>query len=220
MFQPANPLSLGFFVFFALVMFATCYRALCRVSNPKLWIGPFIGLILIFSLLALSGIISRAFIPFGPAIFALTILVGVLFSFSKETVKLIDSLSLAVLIGFQGFRLPLELILHDWATSGTIPVAMTWTGQNWDIATGVLSIFAIPFVGKSKTIAIIVNTIGFLLLMNVLRVVVLSSPVPFGWPLEKPLLLVAHFPYCLIVPLFVLPAFIGHLLTFRKIGRA
>ena len=39
-------------------------------------------------------------------------------------------------LAFQGFRLPLELVLHSWVRQGVIPETMTWTGSNWDVFIG------------------------------------------------------------------------------------
>ena len=41
-----------------------------------------------------------------------------------------------LLIAFHGFRLPLELIMHEAATEGVMPPQMTFTGLNFDITTG------------------------------------------------------------------------------------
>jgi hypothetical protein len=215
-FQPASNLSLWLFVVFASVMATVLGLALKRAVKWRVWAVLFVVLIALFSAAALSGVVVGSFVPFGPALMATTIVFGLVFSLSRSGMQLADSLSLAVLIGFQGFRLPLELLLHSWASTGTVPDTMTWTGQNWDVVTGVVSIAAIPFANRNRTVAMVTNTVGFVLLMNVLRVVVLSSPLPFAWQLERPLMLVAHFPYCLIVPLFVLPALVGHLLAFRR----
>jgi hypothetical protein len=56
--------------------------------------------------------------------------------------------------------------------------------------------------------------------VNVLRVVVLSSPFPFAWPLANPLQLALYFPYVLIAPLFVGAALAGHLVAFRALVRS
>ena len=51
-----------------------------------------------------------------------------------------------------------------------------------------------------------------ILLINVMRVAVLSSPVPFGWNTQPPLLLLAfHLSYMLIAPVCVGGALFGHL---------
>lgn len=122
-------------------------------------------------------------------------------------------LPLTVLIGFQGFRLPLELILHRWATIGTVPETMTWTGQNFDVISAAVALVTAPLVSKWPCLAWIPSIIGLGLLLNVMRVVVLSSPLPFSWQLHNQLQLIMYLPYALIVPLCVAPALIGHLVV-------
>ncbi len=216
-FQHADNTSVALFCLLSLGMAFVCFRTIALAGNWKKWSVIYVIIISLFSIVAGSGIIVRNFFPIGPLLFALIFLFGMIFSFSKSGGEATKFLTLAALIGFQGFRLPLEIILHHWSTIGTIPETMTWSGQNWDIATGVLSVISIPFVSRSKSAALIVNSIGFLLLLNVIRVVVMSSPLPFAWELSNPLRLVSYFPYCLVGPLFVLPALVAHLLTYRKI---
>jgi hypothetical protein len=43
---------------------------------------------------------------------------------------------LAVLVGVQGFRLPLELLMHRAYAEGLMPVQMSYSGRNFDIVTG------------------------------------------------------------------------------------
>ncbi len=126
---------------------------------------------------------------------------------------------IAALVAFQGFRLPLELILHAWAEQGTIPATMTWTGQNWDVVTGVTALVAAPFAARARAAAWIADVVGLLLLANVFRVVVLSSPLPFAWPVSPPLLLAFHLPYALIVPICVGGALFGHVALTRALLR-
>lgn len=130
---------------------------------------------------------------------------------------LATTVPLGFLVGFQAFRLPLELVLHEWAAQGTIPGTMTWTGQNWDIVTGVVSVLAAPFAGRSRAVAWTANLIGAVLLLNVFRVVVLSSPLPFAWPVTPPLLLAFNLPYALIVPVCVGGALFGHIVLTRAL---
>ena len=47
-----------------------------------------------------------------------------------------DKLPLVALIGFQAFRLPLELVMHRAAAAGIMPNVMMFTGYNFDIVTG------------------------------------------------------------------------------------
>lgn len=220
-FHPADSISLFAFSIFAVFMAFFCARALSistnQIKEKTKWIVLFTLLNLTFGIVGASGLVIDHFIPFGPMLFFLIFVFGISFSFSASAKGLIEKLPVTVLIGFQGFRAPLELILHQWTVTGTIPETMTWTGQNLDIFTGIISVISIPLLEKSRKTVFIVNTVGFLLLLNVIRVVIMSSPFPFSWSLEHPLLLVAYFPYCMIAPLFVMPALIGHLLVYKKL---
>jgi hypothetical protein len=128
-------------------------------------------------------------------------------------------LPLPTLVAFQGFRLPLELVLHSWVAQGVIPSTMTWSGRNWDIISGVLALIVAPFCRRSKIWAWIANGVGLALLGNVMRVAVLSSPVSFGWPVVPKLELIYHVPYALIIPVCIGGALIGHIALTRALVR-
>ena len=116
-------------------------------------------------------------------------------------------------------RLPLELILHAWAHQGTIPSTMTWTGQNWDIVSGGAALLAAPLARRHRVAAWCANVIGMALLLNVVRVAVLSSPISFGWQITPPLLLAFHLPYALILPVCIGGAAMGHVVLTRALLR-
>jgi hypothetical protein len=120
------------------------------------------------------------------------------------------------LVAFQGFRLPLEIVLHWWVEDGTIPATMTWTGSNWDIISGVVAIVAAPFA-RRRTVAWFANVVGLILLANVARVALMSLPVTFGWGVTPPLMLAMHLPYAWIVPICVGGALCGHIVLTRAL---
>ena len=120
------------------------------------------------------------------------------------------------LVAFQGFRLPLELVLHWWVEDGTIPETMTWTGSNIDIISGLVAIVAAPFA-RRRAVAWFANILGIVLLANVMRVALLSSPVPFGWNVSPPLTLALHLPYAWIAPICVGGALCGHIVLTRAL---
>jgi hypothetical protein len=128
-------------------------------------------------------------------------------------------LPLPALVAFQGFRLPLELVLHSWVAQGVIPATMTWSGRNWDLVSGVVALIAAPFCRRSRVGAWIANGVGLALLANVMRVAVMSSPVAFGWPVEPKLELIFHVPYALIIPVCIGGALIGHIALTRALLR-
>ncbi len=216
-FIPAEQKSLLAFVVLLLFVGSGVIIALKKITAWKWWSAGYLVLLLAFSFFALSGLVARSFVPFGPLLFMGLILFSIGFSLSASGFELASKISLTTLVAFQGFRLPLELILHEWASRGTVPATMTWTGQNFDILSGIVAVGAAPFVGKSRNLAWVANIVGFVLVLNVIRVVLMSSPLPFAWPLERPILLIAYFPYALIGPICVGPALVGHLLTFRKL---
>ena len=131
----------------------------------------------------------------------------------------LSGVSLPALVAFQGFRLPLELVLHSWVGQGVIPATMTWSGRNWDIISGVVALVAAPFCRRSRVAAWIANGVGLVLLANVMRVAVLSSPVWFGWPVVPKLELIFHVPYALIIPVCIGGALIGHIALTRALLR-
>lgn len=216
-FQPADTLSLVGFVAFSALMFGVCLFVVGQTRNAKAWLVGFVSLIALVSTSAGTGFTASHVIPALPIFFGLFMLVGFAFSFSRSGTDVANRLSLSALIGFQSFRLPLEVILHQWAKRGTIPETMTWTGSNWDIVVGIICLITCRWASVNRGVAWFAQLVGVVLLANVLRVVILSSPFPFSWPLENPLQLALHFPYVLILPLFVLPALVAHLLTFRKL---
>jgi threonine/homoserine efflux transporter RhtA len=124
-----------------------------------------------------------------------------------------------VLVGFQTFRLPLELVMHCWAVQGTIPTTMTWTGQNWDVVGGIAALLLAPLARRRPVAAWLAIVVGSLLLLNVVRVAVLSSPLPFAWEVQPRLQLAMHFPYMLIGPVCVAGALFGHIVLTRAMLR-
>ena len=94
---------------------------------------------------------------------------------------------------------------------------MTWTGANFDVVSGALALVA-GVVGRRLPIAPrIANVVGIALLVNVARVAILSSPLPFAAGVQPPLQLAFHLPYALIVPVFVGGALAGHVIFIRAL---
>lgn len=121
------------------------------------------------------------------------------------------------LVLFQAFRLSLELVLHGWALQGTIPETMTWNGQNWDIVSGTVALLCFPWADRHRAVAWFANLVGFALLINVMRVAIMSSPLPFAWDVHPPLVLALHLPYTFIGPVCVGGALAGHIVLTRAL---
>lgn len=214
---------LGVLALLLLGVYSAYAPDLGRAGAARRTAGVALGALLWLTLLSLvvgSGALSAAPMPGIPLFFVAANCAGLLFALSPLGARLAVGLPLAALVAFQGFRLPLELVLHAWAASGTIPRTMTWDGQNLDIVSGVVSLAVAPFVARRPALAWLANLVGAALLVNVARVALLSSPVPFGWSVQPKLLLAAHLPYALIAPVCVAGALAGHVILTRRLLRA
>jgi hypothetical protein len=217
---PSDGLTLAGFLLIVVAVPVLALRGAGRVDRTLarrfagfliLWIG---GLAAVVQ----SGVLQRSILPGVPLFFA-TINLGALAFGLSPWGRQLAGLPLRALVAFQGFRFPLELVLHRWAELGTVPPTMTWTGQNLDVVSGLLALGALFGPGRSRAYAWAFNVAGSLLLLNVLRVVVLSSPLPFSWPLARPLALAFHLPYALIAIVCVWAAIAGHVILTRALLR-
>lgn len=166
-----------------------------------------------------SGVLATPMLPPPLALFVLASLVlSVAVAFSPVGTRLVRGVPIAALVLAQGFRLPLELVLHSWKDQGVIPVQMTFEGHNFDIASGVLALAVGIWLARGSAPRAAIwafNLVAFALLLAVTGIAILSSPLPIRAYPGEPLLLAFYFPYGWIVPFCVGGALFGHLLTFR-----
>lgn len=227
-FTPASAASVAAFLVLVALVIAAFLAAVWHAARtqgvsvlpPTLRAG--LGLSIWLALLSgfvASGLMPRLSGQGAPHFFGAVILVSMWAGLSPLGARLAASIPVAALVGFQAFRLPLELVLHSWAEQGTIPGAMTWTGQNWDVFAGATALLAAPFAQRWRGVAWAANLIGFALLLNVMRVAVMSSPLPFAWGQEPPLLLALYLPYAWIGPVCVGGALCGHIVLTRALLR-
>ena len=218
-FIPPNAPSLAVFVGIVVAVLAAllwsvqrAYRSTKVTGMAAVALGLWLGA---QGLLVASGRMTSLPLNGLPFFFGPILVVWTGLALSPVGRQFAAQVPLAALVGFQAFRLPLELVLHSWVAQGTIPGTMTWTGQNWDIISGITALVCAPFATRHRAAARIANIVGFALLLNVMRVAILSSPVPFGWGQQPPLLLAFHLPYALIGPVCVGGALFGHLVLTR-----
>ncbi len=216
----ADSVSVAVFVLIAISIIWALLFGAGQISRSFLIRCGFFAFIwmFVFSNIVSSGFLEGHLWPGLPIFLAFINLSAIGLGLSPAG-KNFASLPLWTLVVFQCFRLPLELVLHHWASLGTVPPQMTWTGQNFDIISGVLAaaVFIKPL--RTKKFALIFNIVGMLLLLNILRVVVLSSPLPFGWRLSQPLVLAFHMPYAMIAFICVWSAIFGHVVLTRALLR-
>ncbi len=142
------------------------------------------------------------------------------FSLSRAGKGAALTLSPSLLVGFQGFRLPLELLLHQLARRGALPVEMTFSGYNFDIVTGATALLLWLAIRTSRPVPRWVflawNTMGLALLATVVTIAVMSTPEPFG-VFEPENRIVAYAPWIWLPTFLVQLALLGHLLFYRQL---
>lgn len=154
---------------------------------------------------------------------AATFGIATVIAFSGFGTRLMRGLPLAWLVGFQGFRFPLELVMHRAAEEGVMPIQMSYSGQNFDIVSGVTAIvvawsLSLGYAGK-RTLWLW-NILGSVLLVNILVVAILSLPTFAAWGPNQLNLWITHPPFVWLPTVLVPLALIGHLLLWRTLLRA
>lgn len=158
-------------------------------------------------------------------LFALPIVLVVALSiaFSGVGRRLATGLPLAVLVGLQAFRLPLELAMHRAYTEGLMPIQMTYTGRNLDILSGIGALLLAPLVARGRAPRALVwawNVAGTLLLANILVVSMLSAPTPMRVFMNEPAnVWITRAPFVWLPAVMVLTAIYGHAVIFRALLR-
>lgn len=223
-FTPASTASVIAFMAIVIAVLAAFLAAVRHAFHPDATAVRKVSGGLVVYLAAMTTVVGTGMLeslPMNglPFFFGTVLVVSVAAGISSLGGRMAAALPLAALVAFQGFRLPLELVLHAWAEQGTIPDTMTWSGQNWDVVSGVVAIAGAPFASRRRAVAWLANVIGAVLLLNVMRVAILSSPVPFGWAVTPPLVLALHLPYALVGPVCVGGALFGHIVLTRALLR-
>lgn len=177
---------------------------------------------------ALSGLLARFDIlppPMAVMVLAVVVLSFAL-GFSKLGGEAAAGRSFAALIGIQAFRFPLELVMHRAAETGIMPTQLSYSGYNFDIATGVgalvLGVFLARGAAVPKWVLWAWNVWGLYCLAAILAIALAGSPMLrlFGAEPENLNTWVLFFPYSWLPVILVTVALSGHLLVTRKLLRS
>lgn len=171
---------------------------------------------------ASSGLLAEtAGSPRAIIYFAVSNVLALGLVFSPVGDRFARSLPVVWLVGIQSFRLPLELVLHSWFEQGTVPVQMTYIGDNWDILTGTMALIlagSLPRMSERAQYiaALLFNSVGLVLLLRVMSIAMRSVPSPLRTYLNEPALLLAFYvPFTWIVPMCVGTALFVHGVSLR-----
>ncbi len=132
---------------------------------------------------------------------------------SRHTAAVAARTPLAVLVGLQAFRLPLELVMHEAASSGVMPRELSFSGYNFDILTGAFALILAPLIalGKAPRWAVVAwNTLGFVCLFAILVIAILTAPFILALGPQSANRWVAYVPFVYLPAVMVLVAVAGH----------
>jgi len=131
-------------------------------------------------------------------------------------------LPLAALVGFQAFRLPLELVMDRAARAGVMPVQMSFEGWNFDVVTGAsaLVLAALLLANRApRALVVAWNVLGVGLLANIVAIAVASTPLlhAFGTAPAAVNTWIATAPFVWLPTVFVALAIAGHIVLTRRL---
>jgi hypothetical protein len=185
------------------------------LGGSLIWMGLTGGL-------AASGVLARFDIRPPPLafLFAGTVALGIALGVSRVGGRIAEGLPLYVLVLAQGFRLPLELVMHAAAAEGTMPAVMSYGGYNFDIVTGAsaLLVGALLKRGAPRTLAIAWNALGVVLLGVIISVALLSSPLVRAFGDDQLNTWVAYVPFVWLPSILVASAIAGHIVVWRRLA--
>ncbi len=172
--------------------------------------------------LTLTGLAANAgWLRFGsmpPPIFlvlAPTTILTILLARSEAAGRV----STGLLIGYQSFRIFVEIFLWWGHREGIVPVQLTWEGRNFDVLTGVSAPLVAWLASRreaSTWLPAAWNFMGLALLVNVVTVAALSMPTPFQ-RFHPTNLFVAEAPFIWLPLFLVQSALFGHVVLMRRI---
>jgi hypothetical protein len=155
-------------------------------------------------------------------VFAGTVAMGLGLGLSGIGRRLAAGLPIWILIAAQGFRLPLEWVMHQAYERGVMPVQMSWSGWNFDVVTGVLALAVGALAAKGRAprwLLLLWTVLAFVTLFVVAGIALASTPLfhAFGSAPEQLNTWVADPPYVWLPTVMVAFALAGQLVVVRKL---
>jgi hypothetical protein len=213
------------FILLPLTVLAILSALLLKHSRPALWIVVvMVGWTVLTAVLALSG--SLADFGSGQSRIPILVLIQLVFVvwvawFSRWSgcLSLIPQTSL---VGLQCFRIPVEFLMAELASSKLLAMEMTFYGRNFDIlagATALLLAIWLHWDGEDSLRPIVLgwNVMGLCLVTAVLAQGMLSIPYPFQLlHLSVPTFIIASFPVVWLLTVLVPIAYLLHIISIRR----
>ena len=188
------------------------------VRDRKLALGA-VGWVVVVSVVASTGVLA-SFAPPRPLFVFVPTLAAVVWVFRRRRDALVSH-PLGLIVGFQAFRILVELMIHQAVVEGIAPPQMSWyPGLNQDVITGILALALAPFATRVPVWVLrAFNAVGAFLLLWVVGVAIVSMPTPLQ-QLEPDNVWIAYFPWVLLPVVLVSAALLAHLTLHAKLTRA
>ena len=172
-------------------------------------------------MVSLSGVLTRFEMRPPPFLLLIAGALGtaLVIAMSAVGARLARAVPLAALVGFQAFRLPLELLMHRAASDGLMPSVMSWDGYNFDIVSGITALaLGLVLLVRSvpRWLLVAWNLLGSVLLAVIAVIAVAASPLFRAFGDDQLNVWVTRFPYTWMV-VMVAAALFGHVLLARRL---
>ena len=111
--------------------------------------------------------------------------------------------------------------MHQAYVEGVMPVQMSYSGYNYDILSGITAGALGLWLGRGRVPHWVVaswNTLGFVLLVNIVTIAIVSTPVFRLFGNERLNIFVTYPPFVWLPGILVTAALMGHILVWRRLS--
>ena len=214
-------LTLALLALFVFAVFYSAHRvgadtarrqALVAAIAAAAWLG-------FAALLAARGVLRMWGPPTMGLVLVPSLLLPIALAASPLGSRFVRTIPIAWLVGFQGFRVLVELLLHRAYVEGLMPVQMSYAGRNFDVVSGITALLVAGWLAsgrRSTALVTLWNLLGIALLANIVIVALLSAPTPFrAFASDPPNVWITRAPWVWLPAAMVFAAVLGHALVTR-----
>ena len=181
-----------------------------------------LGWVLLTGALAGTGVLRAAQ---GRPLFAIvvgTLALGVWLGRSAAAGAVAAQTPVWTLVAVQGFRFPLELVMHAAAREGTMPTLMSYGGANFDVVSGAAALVCgvLLWRGAPRLLAWLFLGLGTCTLAVIFAIAVVTAPA-LRWAGEDQVnMWVTYVPFVWLPAVLVLAAIAGQITLYRALRAA
>jgi hypothetical protein len=224
--MPPIPIDITIgFILLPLVVLATFSYVLVKRSRLLSWVvGVMVGWTIFTAVMAYSGILAEftSFPPWIPILVIAQLIFVFWLGWSSPWSDLLAEIPQYLLVGFQCFRIPVELLLATLASRRLLAIEMTYYGRNFDVLEGITAVALAIWLKRRgenslQHVVLVWNLIGLSLVTVVLVHGLLSVPYPSQLlHLSVPTFIIAYFPVVWLLTVLVPLAYLLHLVSIRR----